>query len=571
MVIEMRNLKSYLTALCIAFSPSVFAETAVPHLSHIGSIPVQWQGSVPRTSNLNKVMSQINSEFNEIVKSSNKFYFVNDDLVRSNWAEASGRRMLAEQFELDSFIALNITIQDDIWILDGRLMAATLEPYLFESERIPVSWLYAATEKDVRDRVRSLVYRLLNRYPLDAFVTSIQGHFVTLSAGLKQGLYEGQEIKVQSCKISSTHPVNGTWIGFEYKYLGKVKIVDTKQNSAIGEITHLINKDSIRVGDGIQIESIAPRKLFAELSRQDKAESIDIVADNPIVFPVSEDKKSVKVPATAVQDKKKTAPQTSSQIKKGVIDPDQINLEPEQSSPESNEPSVVSLIAARIEKAFDLNLRRLTVRPGLNLWSFSSGSSSAAASIPLWIINNVSIDSHLVWDEKSYTKVTGTLHSGPTENGSALGIDFGMSYIMKHSNPGFIDPSVDGIEYGAKIALGSLSISDESFGGRDVIEVGGLLGLYGRYHVRELGKTLHYRGGLRYDLLALGRSGLDDGYASVNGKRFADFYAEADVLPAQGDWLWGGFINLGLGSYQSDKGSIDSSHFAIGVRASRDM
>ena len=566
---EMRNLRSYLTVLCLVMAPSVFGETSVPHLSHIGTIPVQWRGSVSRTSNLNKVVSQINSEFNEIVRSSNKFYFVNDDLVRSNWADAAGRRMLADQFELDSFIALNISIKDDIWILDGRLMAATLEPYLFESERIPVSWLFAATESDVRNRVKGLVYRLLNRYPLDAFVTSIQGRFVTISAGLKQGLNEGQEIKVRSCNISSTHPVNGTWLDFNYKYLGKVKVVDAKQNSAIAEITHLINKDAIRVGDGIQIDSIAPRKLFADLSRQDDEQSIDALDDIPIVPPVSKDKKLIKSTgdARAVQKIGPTTGDMENKAVETVVD----KTEADEATKQNNEPSVIGLISDKLKNAFDQNLRNFAVKPGLNLWSFKSGSSSAAASIPLWIVNQVSIEGQFDWNDSAYSKVTGTLLSGPTENGSALGVDFGFSYMMKESYPGLIDPSVDGIEYGAQVNLASLSISDESFGGRDVIELGGLVGLYGRYHVRELGKTLHYRGGINYDLLALGRSGLDNGYVTVNGKRLFEFYAEADVLPAQGDWVWGGFVNLGIGFYQSDSDSIDSNHFAFGVRASHKM
>lgn len=566
MVFEMRNLRTYLTALCLAVTPNVFGETSVPHLSHIGTIPVQWQGSVSRTSNLNKVVSQINSEFNTIVKSSNKFYFVNEDLVRSNWADAAGRRMLADQFELDSFISLNISIKDDIWILDGRLMAATLEPYLFESERIPVSWLYAATENDIRNRVKELVYRLLNRYPLDAFVTSIQGRFVTISAGLKQGLHEGQEVKVQSCKISSTHPVNSTWLNFNYKYLGKVKVVDAKQNSAIAEITHLINKDAIQVGDGIQIDSITPRKLFADLSRQDNEQSIDALDDNPIVPPISKDNKPIKKTNETMAVPIKV-PSTDDVENNVVVD----KRETEEPTKLSNEPSVIGIISDRLEKAFEQNLRNLTVKPGLNLWSYKSGSSSAAASIPLWIINQVSIEGQLEWDDSSYSRVSAALLSGPTENGSGLGIDLGFSYMMKQSYPGLIDPSVDGIEYGAQVDLKSLSISDETFGGMDVIQAGGLVGLYGRYHVRDLGKTLHYRGGLRYDLLAFGRSGLDEGYINVNGKRLFELYAEADVLPAQGDWVWGGFVNLGIGAFHSDSGSIDSNHFALGVRASHKM
>jgi hypothetical protein len=346
-------------------------------------------------------------------------------------------------------------------------------------------------------------------------------------------------------------------------------VVDAKQNSAIAEITHLINKDAIRVGDGIQIDSIAPRKLFADLSRQDDEQSIDVLDDIPIVPPVSRDKKPIKSTGDAgvVQKIGPTSGDMENKAVETVVD----KTEVDEAIKQNNEPSVIGLISDKLKKAFDQNLRNFAVKPGLNLWSFKSGSSSAAASIPLWIVNQISIEGQFEWNDSTYSKVSGTLLSGPTENGSALGADFGFSYMMKESYPGLIDSSVDGIEYGAQVNLASLSISDESFGGRDVIELGGLVGLYGRYHVRELGKTLHYRGGISYDLLALGRSGLDDEYVTINGKRLFEFYAEADVLPAQGDWVWGGFVNLGIGFYQSESGSLDSNHFAFGVRASHKM
>ena len=66
-----------------------------------------------------------------------------------------------------------------------------------------------------------LMFRLLNRYPVDVYVTSIQVPYITLSSGARQNIYEGDELDFFEVNIQQVHPINGAWLSFNLQTSGQ--------------------------------------------------------------------------------------------------------------------------------------------------------------------------------------------------------------------------------------------------------------------------------------------------------------------------------------------------------------
>jgi hypothetical protein len=174
---------------------------------------------------------------------------------------------------------------------------------------------------------------------------------------------------------------------------------------------------------------------------------------------------------------------------------------------------------------------------------------------------------HFDWDSSDFSDIGLIVHSGPTEKGTSVGFTLSGSYIKQLQFPGFLLDSNDGIEFGGKINMGTLSVNGESYGGADTFELALLGGIHGRYHMTDSAQTIKYRTGIILDLLGVGKAGIPGTFVDIKGKVSYGIYGEAQLLPAQNDWLWGAFTKLSVGSYQTEGSSIAISEILLGVNA----
>ena len=254
---------------------SLSAQSLLPKIRNVGILPVQWDGNESALSPIQRQKALIESSFDGFVRASGRFQIMNSSLIQKNWKSPAGRRDLVEEFELDAYLALQVIEEDDLLVISARLLSPTLDNYLVESDRVLKTWLVRSSDEDISLRVKKLTFALLNRYPIDVYVTSLQGPYVTLSGGNNQNVFEGDELDFFEIRIKQVHPVNGSWLNYEFLPLGRAKIVESKQYSAIAKLISLQFTGAVNLGSAAKVQGIKSRQLFENISartvaRQDR-------------------------------------------------------------------------------------------------------------------------------------------------------------------------------------------------------------------------------------------------------------------------------------------------------------
>ena len=113
------------------------------------------------------------------------------------------------------------------------------------------------------EKITDLSFSMLNRYPADVFVNSIQGKYLVLSAGKEQMLKRGDTLEFYDIDIEKVNPANGTWVSYKETNSGTAKIIDSKNYTAIAEISSQISANAIKVDSAARIKDIPTREKFA--------------------------------------------------------------------------------------------------------------------------------------------------------------------------------------------------------------------------------------------------------------------------------------------------------------------
>ena len=137
---------------------------------------------------------------------------------------------LKSQYEVNSLIGMNAKVINDLVEFQLFLSDMNLDPYLSESERVSLNWIENSSNAELENKITELAFSMLNRYPADVFVNSIQGKYLVLSAGKEQNLTNDTELEFYDIKIDKINPANGTWINYKKTKLGVAKVIDVKNS-----------------------------------------------------------------------------------------------------------------------------------------------------------------------------------------------------------------------------------------------------------------------------------------------------------------------------------------------------
>jgi len=544
----------------------------VPVIRQVGVIPVQWQGEISPISDLARVRNLINSGFPELVRNAKRFQVLNDEIVSELWDSADGRRRLKEDFELDALVNLSIQVGADLQVWSLRVLSPRLDNYLLESERIPLSWFYQATDQEVTERLRELTYRLLNRYPIDVFVTSVQGRFVTLSAGREQNLFEGQLLNFHRFRVASVHPANNAWLSYDTSKLGEAKIIDAKNHSSVAQLTSLSYEGAIRVGDGARVEHIASRQLFARLADEDakqrsQASQSAILGPRQLIEPLPKPPQLKPTPEPTPPlpiDQNILAEQIipASPVANEAARPEQEPMTPPNLPPAvfpgpSEDGAIISWLSQHIED--------IKILAGIDIWSASQGRVSSKAGVPLWLINRGEAHARMQWSDDSYSEINGVLGLGTTGAGNYFSFGLGGNWIRQIAAPMPLLEGVKGFEIGALSQIRSLSVTKENFGGIDTLELGGLARVYGQHRMPESDQTIEFRLGLELSALAWGQIGLAGLKKSVDGVLAYGMNGEAIFKRPSNRWDIGAFVKTRSGNYDNQLGSLGFNSIYFGI------
>ncbi len=533
----------------------------VPSIKYAGVLPVYWQGG--SSPSLTKKKSWIESDFVRAVRDSKRFAFINDTIIADNWSNAEGRKKLRDEYELDAFLNLNVTEQGDIAIFTARLLGPELENFVSETDRIPLNWLDAATDDDLYIKLRDLSFRVLNRYPIDVFVTSLQGRYLTLSAGKDQNVLEGDTLDFAEFSVKSHHPIDGTWLEYLPKPLGKAKVVESKNQSSIALITSLVSENAIRIGSGARVADIASRRNFKAQPPGEDA-FITLSPDSPLV--TAPGQTPVPPPASPVKGPDPLATTSG----KPEAEPTEIDQEPmhpaargqnhlAQASPE---PEAAPGSTAGESSGISLTDIRLAL---LNdSWSYS-GPAKAAAGMPPILFNGLG-----AWAEHDIDASTTTLfdlqiESGSTKHGSYFGMAGAGEYLFKIASGHAMVSSIDRLLVGGRAEVATIGVSKEPFGGMDALHLAPVVHAQGNYHLVDLVQTYSYDVSAKLLAANFGSAGIKGKTLSV-GSGFG-FDLEAQVLNKSKTemWEWGGLVGYRQASWDVGKGMLGKDSFRLGI------
>lgn len=435
---------------------------------NVAVIPFQWQGERPESYRWQEIYQQLDRDFYSAVKASDRFRLINPGVSDDLWSTADGRRTLAERYELQGYLNLTATEKAGGVKLVARLLTPTLGNVFLESSTIATRTMLAFTPEQLRERITDLTFRLINRFPLDARVTSVQGKFVTLSAGRNLGIGSKEKFPVYRATVTAIHPATGGPASFERKQMGWVEIVDSRQFTSIARILRQNADGAIAIYDGIFIPTMTTRARFPERATVTPAPA-------PVI-PLP-----VETPATA------------------TLPPKEPPAPPAPQQPEAPQPKERARVAPSSEPR-----PLMPIDVGLGIYSFSAGSPAKTASkFPITLLNSLRVGTRMATDQATQWELDLGYATGDTKNGSYSMIDFAVAgtlhTVQALPGLGFFPNHY----WGAFVGYRSLGVSGrELFGGFDVLSVGGTAGVYSNY--RQLNPDFIARASIDLKLAPLG-------------------------------------------------------------------
>lgn len=268
---------SLIVCLSSAGLASPFARDSLPPIPTIGKVgvlPVRVESDGSRRWDLQEYLTAVRTVFPKAVRATGRFELLEDGIVSSYWGSKESRNILINEFELSGFIGLTVVVSSNTLSLVARIFGPRLEIYLQEMTVVPLRPSIAEFSLLLDQSLAILVNRLVNRLPADITVTSIQGHYVTLSGGTAQGLRVGEKLKLYRNYIAERHPANGAWTKFSSRYVGEIRVIESSSLNAIAEISKVQHALPIGVGDGTVVPELASRAYFRP-QNQDEAAYLD--------------------------------------------------------------------------------------------------------------------------------------------------------------------------------------------------------------------------------------------------------------------------------------------------------
>jgi hypothetical protein len=456
-----RSLIKYIIAtLACLVSAAAFASMPMVSVRTVGVIPPQTK-HLSSAKDLAAASKHCVAAFPKVVREAKRFLVLDDDFVANMWSTAETRKDLVDDYELDAFVTLDIQLKNDTVLWYARLLSPRMETYLIESESMSRSAFSELNASASFEKLQELVFRTFNRLPIDATVTSIQSKFLTLSAGKEQGINNKDEYSVVRPGIAATHPATGAWLSFNNTVLGKIKIVEVKDNSSIAEITHMTHDNSMMIGDGIKISDLNSRLRFKRRASESPTSATDIKSQP--ASPIYSVSNQTQVPAEKTTSENVPATDTPEHST--------INAErsPDSEFVESSSNNTTKILREIIDYG--------SASAGFKLWNASGAATAVSSFFPL---NFGQVDVGRKFGADSALEAGGHFSFGGTKNGSFTG--FGGYGRISYQQP--LTPDLNW-SVGGGGGLNSLAVEDELFGGYDAIYAAGFASLMGQVRFED--------------------------------------------------------------------------------------
>jgi hypothetical protein len=544
-VIRLKKFSFWILINCLTSATALLA--AAPAFASMPMVSIRTIGVVPpQTKHLTSAKDLVTASkhcvagFPLAVRASKRFLVLDDDFVATMWSTAETRKDLAEDYEMDAFVALDIQLKNDTVLWYVRLLSPRMETYLIESESMSRAAFSELDAKSALEKLQELVFRTFNRLPIDATITSIQNKFVTLSAGSVQGVNNKDEFTVVRPGIATTHPATGAWLTFNNSVLGKVKIIEVKENSSIAEITHMTHENSMLIGDGIKISDLNSRLRFKRQAAESPTAATDI---KPLPA-------SPLYSATA-----QTSMQTVSAPAAGTVSPSEQDRSGDNSPTPDVDPMDPS--SGELTKLLRGIIDYGSAAAGFRLWNASGAATAEASFFPL---NFGQADLGRKFGADSAIEAGGYFSFGSTKNGSFTG--FGGYGRIAYQQP--LSPDLSW-SVGGGGGLNSLAVDGEPFGGYDVIYASGFGSLIGQIRFDDL--AYHWRTDLELRPFNVGQVGSKGAKKQIDSSLVTVVRLSLNQILGTDQLEWGGGIESQTASFSLGKTDLSLNDLSFNASA----
>lgn len=221
-----------------------------------------------------KLENQFKDALNSEILITKRFRLVSDEIVSSyvsilkrSKKEVSVQNMqqLIQNYDIDAIFVVDMDkIKDGRIVTTLRMLDARNEQIVaFENDIFsasPVSEFKQSQEVDMF--VRELYFRILNVLPYQAAVISVNGKFITIDAGRILKLKNGDFLKIVRVQNVTRSPGVGDVVTPEIMDLGTIKLVDAKDEVALGVIVSSKEGVEIKVDDKVLLHGLDFQKYF---------------------------------------------------------------------------------------------------------------------------------------------------------------------------------------------------------------------------------------------------------------------------------------------------------------------
>ena len=563
----------------------IYGKKPLPTLENIGHIPVQWVGLDDEELLLfSSFKEHVDAASSIVLIESNRFHSINEELINNLWSTLAGRQELKQDFELDCFFNLYVTKKSDHFLFEARLLSADLEFYLVEQDFVSLEDSQTSDFTQIKQKISDLTYRLLNRLPIDIFVTSTQGRYITLNGGLNQGLHFGDQLDIHRAFVVGTHPAHGGFKDFETQLVGKVKLIDSQSSSAVAIIESQPYEGAIQIGDGSKIARIVPRSYYALADKGEKENTFD-----RILIPPS-GKKSKANPVQSTQNPRRNVAQAAKmdptiqaatateQSNVPPPPPSQSGVEPkiEPTPQETSESGEELLDTEPIESDSGLSVQPfqdylsqvaddLTVAFGQGTWNYTGPGNTGSKFVFYYPVNFLNARLTRQFAHNLKYGIGGGLSFGKTKNnGAYFGYD-GHVRAFWEDKLQIPDFGLEKYQAGANGRFTGLGVSLEGYGGGDVV-MGGIFGaLHGKAPIS--GEKFDWLAEYSITPLTIGRIGYDGSRKVIRsslGWEFIGQLVQSKKGAMDKNLRWGGSLAVGNHTILDNAGNETSkSHFNL--------
>ncbi len=565
---------------------AITGKRPLPVLSNIGIIPIQWQGQ-DTSYPFQKLKKKVEKMWSLIPGEAKRFNLLNFEVSSELWSSPEGRKELVEQYETQGFVSLTAALKPDVVVFTTRILNPSLsDTYLHEVETVSRSWFNTAMEEEIHDRITDLLFRMLNRLPIDTNVMSVQGSYITINAGLDQNLKIGDELGMIRSYVVDTHPATGAWLSFDNKNLGTAKVVDVKQNSAIAQVEDLAFEGAVQVGDGARIDDLPCRIRFKRLVAKPDFETTH-ESDNPIVY--AGEPKSVqtaglgspKIMGTqVVKQQQKQAPAQPAPpppAKQEFVAKSKIGDPKGDEDDEKEEvPFAKAEESQEVTEPLDIPVKdNFTTAPHLYLKAAARSFNVRGPydidlnnKLPLWLFNSFSgmygqlLDSSMGWDGIGHIEI------GETKDGGYSGFGVGGRFYYR-----MLPWKTSTLLLGGQLVFNSIGVNDGGiYGGENMLKLSPFADYRDQISLSPISQNLEYFANLEFvpDLLpfGLGQVGMHQSMESVKKYSAYRLSIGANLLAPKEDIQWGGELSFGSENFDLGEGRVRVSDFSLAILAS---